>query len=79
LGCGGGGVAGERLAESAVRPMSVVVALELAEYGCGVSLVDDQETVEEFAAEGADEAFGDGAGSMPAVCGIVQTVEAPTR
>jgi hypothetical protein len=42
--------------------MSVVVALELAEYGCGVSLVDDQETVEEFAAEGADEAFGDGVG-----------------
>jgi len=35
------------------------VLLELAQHGCGVPLVDDQETVEEFAADGADEAFGD--------------------
>jgi hypothetical protein len=58
----GEGSQGSGLTESAVRPMSVVVALELAEYGCGVSLVDDQETVEEFAAEGADEALADGVG-----------------
>jgi hypothetical protein len=29
-----------------VRAMTVVVALELTEHGCGVSLVDDQEAVE---------------------------------
>jgi hypothetical protein len=40
----------------------VVVALELAEHGCGVLSVDDQKTVEEFAADGADEAFGDRVG-----------------
>ena len=45
-----------------MRPVIVVVALELAQYGCGVSLVDDQDAVEEFAADGADEAFGDGVG-----------------
>jgi hypothetical protein len=49
----GWGVAGEEsqgsgLAESAVRPMSVVVALELAQYGCGVSLVDDLGTPREL-------------------------------
>jgi hypothetical protein len=43
-----------------VRPMMIVVAVELAKHGCGVSLVDDQKTVEEFAADGADEAFRDG-------------------
>jgi len=37
----------------------VVVAFELVQYGCGVSTVDDQEVVEEFAADRADEAFGD--------------------
>jgi hypothetical protein len=45
--------------------MAVVMAFELAECGGGVSLVDDQEAVEAveaFAAEGADEAFGDGVG-----------------
>ncbi len=34
----------------------------LAEHGCGVSLVDDQDAVEQFAADAADEAFGDGVG-----------------
>jgi hypothetical protein len=38
------------------------MALVLTKHGGGVSLVDDQEAVEEFAAEGADEAFGDGVG-----------------
>jgi hypothetical protein len=42
--------------------MAVVVELVLAEHGRGVPLVDDQCAVEEFAADGADEAFGDGVG-----------------
>jgi hypothetical protein len=37
----------------------VVVALEGTQRGCGVSLVEDQETVEEFAADRPDEALGD--------------------
>jgi hypothetical protein len=40
--------------------MIVVVVLVLTKHGSRVALVDDQEAVEEFAAEGADEAFGDG-------------------
>jgi hypothetical protein len=40
--------------------MIIVVALELAQHGCGVPLVDDEKAVEEFAADGADEAFRDG-------------------
>jgi hypothetical protein len=51
------------LIQGAVRPVTVVVALELAEHGCRVSLIDDQEAVEEFAADGADEALGDCVGS----------------
>ena len=43
-----------------MRPVFVEMVLELAEHGCRVSLVDDQDAVEEFAADGADEAFGDG-------------------
>jgi len=35
------------------------MAFELAEYGCGVSLIDDQKVVEEFAADRSDEALGD--------------------
>jgi hypothetical protein len=31
-----------------VRTVVVVVALVLAQHGCGVSLVDDQEAIEEF-------------------------------
>jgi hypothetical protein len=45
-----------------VRRVIVVMALVLTKHGGGVSLVDDREAVEEFAAEGADEAFGDGVG-----------------
>ena len=44
---------------AAMRPVIVVVALEVAQHGCSVSSVDDQETVEQFAADGADESFGD--------------------
>ena len=53
-------VVGERLAEGAVRSVFVEMVLERVENGCRVSLVDDQGAVEEFAADGADEAFGDG-------------------
>ena len=37
----------------------VVVAFERMQHGCGVSLVGDQKAIEEFAADGADEAFRD--------------------
>jgi hypothetical protein len=40
----------------------VVMAFVLAQHGCGVPLVDDQEAVEEFAADVADETFGDRVG-----------------
>jgi hypothetical protein len=35
------------------------VVFELARHGGGVSLVDDQDAVEEFAADDADGAVGD--------------------
>ena len=55
----GGGAAAEGpqgcgLGESAVRPVMVVAVFERMQHGCGVSLVDDQETVEEFAADRRD-------------------------
>jgi hypothetical protein len=40
--------------------MAVVMALEPTQHACGVSPVDDQDSVEQYAADGADEAFGDG-------------------
>jgi hypothetical protein len=40
----------------------VVVLGVLAQHNCGVALVDDEDAVEEFAADGADEAFGDRVG-----------------
>ena len=44
-----------------MRPVTVVMLLVLAKHGRGVALVDDQYTVEQFAADAAeDEAFGDG-------------------
>jgi hypothetical protein len=42
-----------------MRSVIVVVALEVAQHGCSVPSVDDQKTVEQFVADGADEAFGD--------------------
>jgi len=42
--------------------MAVVVVRVLAENGGGMPLVDGQGAVEEFAANAADEAFGDGVG-----------------
>ena len=38
-----------------MRPVIVVVARELAKHECGMPLVDDQHSVEEFAADAADE------------------------
>ena len=43
-------------------PMAVVVVRVLAENGGGVPLVDDEDLVEELAADGADEPFGDRVG-----------------
>jgi hypothetical protein len=43
--------------------MGVVVVYVLLEHGTGMPPVDDQEAVEEFATEAADEAFGDRVGS----------------
>jgi hypothetical protein len=45
-----------------VWPVFVVVEFVLAKCGRGVAVVDDQDAVEEFTADGADEAFGDGVG-----------------
>jgi hypothetical protein len=55
-------LAGDGLAEGAVRPVIVVVEPVLAKGGRGVALVDDQGAVEELAADGAEEAFGNGVG-----------------
>jgi len=43
------------------RLVAHVMALELTKYGCGMSF-DDQEPVEEFAADRPDEALGDRVG-----------------
>ena len=50
------------MAERAVWPVIVVVVFVPAQDSCGMALVDDQDAVEEFAADGADEAFGDRVG-----------------
>jgi hypothetical protein len=42
-----------------VRPVSVVVLDELTEYHGEVARSGDQQVIEAFAAQGADEAFGD--------------------
>jgi hypothetical protein len=46
------------LTEGAVWPMVVAVLLGLPKHGGRRSLVDDQDAVEELAADQADEAFG---------------------
>jgi hypothetical protein len=58
----GEGSLGSGLAEGAVWPVTVVMAFVVAQHGSGVLLVDDQDAVEEFATDGADEAFGDRVG-----------------
>src|SRR5947209_20390255 len=49
---------GSSLIQGAVWSMTVVMAFGLVEYGGCVSLIDDQEVVEEFAADRSDEALG---------------------
>jgi hypothetical protein len=39
------------------------MVLERVQHGCSVPLIDDRKTVEEFAADRADEALGDRVGS----------------
>ena len=46
-----------------MRPVVVVMVLVLAKHGCGVPQVDDEDPVEVFASDAADEAFGDRVGS----------------
>src|SRR4051812_45271382 len=61
---------GSGLAEGAVWPVAVVVRGVLGQQGCRVPLVGDEDAVEEFAADAADEAFGDGVGlRCPVVLG----------
>jgi hypothetical protein len=45
--------------DTVVATVTVVVAFKLAQHGSGVSLVDDQEAVEEFAADCPDESLRD--------------------
>ena len=45
-----------------MRLVIVVVVFVLTEHGCGMALIDDQDTVEQFAANAADEPFGDRVG-----------------
>ena len=42
--------------------MTVVVLGVLGQHGCGMPLADDQDAIEEFATNRADEAFGDRVG-----------------
>ncbi len=50
------------LAEGAVRQVILVVALDHPQHGCGVSLIEDQNSVEDLAADRPDEALGDRVG-----------------
>jgi hypothetical protein len=50
---------GSGLPQSAMRSVVVVVVLVFGQRRCGVALVDDEDVVEEFAADAADEALGD--------------------
>ena len=53
---------GSGLAERPVWPVAVVMLGVLGQHGDGLPLIDDQGAVEEFAADGADEPFGDRVG-----------------
>ena len=53
---------GSGLAKCSVRPVAVVMAFVLAQHNRGVALVDDQDAVEEFTANAADETFSDRVG-----------------
>src|SRR5205085_11220176 len=54
---------GGREAERAVLPFAVVVVDGDAEHAIEVPSVEDEEPVETFGTDGADEALGDGVGS----------------
>ena len=60
--CGrwGSGACGRLLRQRPVRAMSVVVLDVLLQHQCQVAWSGDQQVVEAFAAQGADEALGDG-------------------
>ena len=47
----------DALGDALVRPGRVVVRLVFGQDGAQVCLAEDQDTVEDFAAQGADEAF----------------------
>jgi hypothetical protein len=55
----GGRLRGKGPQQRDLAAQPILLALELVQHGCSVLLIDDQKTVEEFAADGADEAFGD--------------------
>ena len=60
--CGwlGVGLGRGELAEGTVRPAGVVVQYVLGQYPSQVVLIDDQQPVEQFPAQGADDPFADG-------------------
>jgi hypothetical protein len=64
--CGVGSVLlGERsqgsgLSQTAVRAVVIEVVGVFSQHGRGVAFVDDEDAVEELAADAGDEAFGDG-------------------
>jgi hypothetical protein len=59
----GSGACGRVLMQRSVRTVRVVVADVLALHGVEMAWSGDQDVVEAFAAQGADEAFGDAVGS----------------
>ena len=62
IACGwpGVGLGRGELAEGTVRPAGVVVQYVLGQYPTHVVLIDDQQPVKEFPAQGADDPFADG-------------------
>jgi hypothetical protein len=56
------GLSWRELAKGAVRPGRVVVQQVLGQHLAQVMLIDDQQPVEEFPAQGADDPFADRVG-----------------
>src|SRR5216683_8230730 len=56
----GAGLSGCELAEGTVRPGGVVVQQVLGQHPAQMVLIDDQQPVEELAAQGADDSLADG-------------------
>jgi hypothetical protein len=59
FGCLSFGLGGCELAEGSVRPGGVVVLQVFGQYLAQVTLVEDQQSVEELAAQGADHPLAD--------------------